>query len=48
VVVEAEATNRRALEGTLALINSCPNVNLLLNKSKFSLGSEYFGAYYGD
>jgi protein-tyrosine kinase len=48
VVVEAEATNRRALEGTLALINGCPNVNLLLNKSKFSLGSEYFGAYYGD
>jgi receptor protein-tyrosine kinase len=48
VVVEAEATNRRALEGTLALITGCPTVNLLLNKSKFSLGSEYFGAYYGD
>ena len=48
VVVEAEKTNRRALEGTLALINSCPNVNLLLNKTKFSLGAEYFGAYYGE
>jgi receptor protein-tyrosine kinase len=48
VVVEAERTNRRALEGTLALINGCPNVNLLLNKTKFSLGAEYFGAYYGD
>ncbi len=48
VVVEAEGTNRRALEGTLALITACPSINLLLNKSKFSLGSEYFGAYYGD
>ncbi|MEJ0072317.1 MAG: XrtA-associated tyrosine autokinase [Pseudomonadota bacterium] len=48
VVVEAEKTNRRALEGTLALIKGCPNINMLLNKSKFSLGSEYFGAYYGD
>jgi exopolysaccharide/PEP-CTERM locus tyrosine autokinase len=48
VVVESEKTNRRALEGTLALINGCPHVNLLLNKTKFSLGSEYFGAYYGE
>jgi receptor protein-tyrosine kinase len=48
VVVEAEKTNRRALEGSLALISGCPNVNLLLNKTKFSLGAEYFGAYYGD
>lgn len=47
VVVEAEKTNRRTLDGTLGLLNGCPNVNLLLNKSKFSLGSEYFGAYYG-
>jgi receptor protein-tyrosine kinase len=48
VVVEADQTNRRTLEGTLALLSSCPNINLLLNKTKFSLGAEYFGAYYGN
>lgn len=45
MVVEAEKTSQRAVESALSLLSKCPNINLLLNKSKISVGSEQFGSY---
>jgi len=47
MVIEAEKTQRRTLEDALALLNACPNVNLLLNKSRVSFGAEGYGGYGG-
>jgi protein-tyrosine kinase len=47
MVVEAQKTQRRTLEDALALLNACPNVNLLLNKSHVSFGAEGYGGYGG-
>ena len=47
MVVEAEKTQRRTLEDAIALLNACPNVNLLLNKSRVSFGAEAYGGYGG-
>jgi protein-tyrosine kinase len=45
-VVEADRTSQAALDSALALVNSCNNINLLLNKSRTSGGAERFGTYY--
>jgi len=45
VVVEAESTQRNAVEETIALVSSCKHVSLLLNKSRYK-DSDSFG-YYG-
>jgi len=46
-VVEAEETGQSLVEEALAGLSGCPNVNLLLNKSRPWLGQSGFGAYYG-
>lgn len=46
-VVEAERTAQSSLDSALALVNSCKNISLLLNKARANSGSEKFGAYYG-
>lgn len=45
VVVEAERTSRKAVERATELISACPNINLVLNKSKSKIGGDEFGAY---
>ncbi len=45
VVVEAESTQRNAVEETIALVSSCKHVSLLLNKSRYK-DTDSFG-YYG-
>ncbi len=48
VVVESEATQRQAVEETIALVSGCKNVSLLLNKCRYqdTGGFGYYG-YYG-
>lgn len=45
VVVEAETTQRQAVEETIALVSGCKHVSLLLNKSRYK-DADSFG-YYG-
>jgi len=45
VVVEAERTSRRAVDRATELVSGCPNINLVLNKSKSKIGADEFGAY---
>lgn len=45
VVVEAEVTQRQAVEETIALVSGCKNVSLLLNKCQYK-ETDSFG-YYG-
>lgn len=46
-VVEAEKTGEAELKESLEMISACKNINLVLNKSRFSSGKKKFGAYYG-
>ncbi|MBL8698823.1 MAG: AAA family ATPase [Alphaproteobacteria bacterium] len=45
VVIEADRTSARAVQSALSLISRCPSINLVLNKTRVSLGSEEFGNY---
>ncbi|MDT7934700.1 MAG: XrtA-associated tyrosine autokinase [Sphingomonadaceae bacterium] len=45
-VVQAETTKEGALREGLALMSSCPSVQLLLNRSRFHSGVRRFGDYY--
>lgn len=45
MVVEAERTQRSELESALELVQACPTVMLLLNKTRLS-GGDTFGAYF--
>lgn len=45
-VVEAETTREAELREGLALMAACPNVQLLLNRSRFDTGVKRFGDYY--
>lgn len=45
-VVQAEATRESELREGLALMSGCPNVQLLLNRSRFNAGGRRFGSYY--
>lgn len=47
VVVESEKTTQDALKEALSLLDANKGINLILNKSRQSFGSDYYGAYYG-
>ena len=46
VVVRADSTGQGALEDTVSLLSSCPNIELLLNAVHFSPSGRKFGSYY--
>lgn len=46
-VVEAERTSVSQVKTALIQISECKNINLLLNKSRLTTGSEMFRQYYG-
>jgi protein-tyrosine kinase len=46
-VVEAENTNETQLKEALSMVSACPNIHLLLNKTRFNTGARKFGTYYG-
>jgi receptor protein-tyrosine kinase len=46
-VVEAERTNETELTEALTLMNGCSNINLILNKTRFTVSKKKFGSYYG-
>jgi protein-tyrosine kinase len=46
LVVEAERTTEMEVKGALEMLTTCPNVMLLLNKTKTRFG-RYYGGYYG-
>ncbi|PCI46152.1 MAG: protein tyrosine kinase [Alphaproteobacteria bacterium] len=46
-VVEAERTREEELSDALKMIDKCKNINLVLNKARFSAGNKRFGSYYG-
>src|ERR1700747_613606 len=43
-VIEAHGTQRDEIEASLSMLNVCPRISLLLNKSD-TLASEHFGSY---
>ncbi|MDX1251057.1 MAG: tyrosine-protein kinase family protein [Gammaproteobacteria bacterium] len=47
VVVESEKTTQDALKEALSLLDANKSINLILNKSRQSFGSDYYGSYYG-
>jgi receptor protein-tyrosine kinase len=46
-IVEAERTREEELSGAFKMIDKCKNINLLLNKARFTAGNKRFGSYYG-
>lgn len=48
MVVEWGATTRQAVEQALPLIGTCQNINFVLNKATFYVGSDRFGMYTAD
>ncbi len=46
-VIEAERTREEELHDAFKLIEKCKNINLLLNKARFTAGKKRFGSYYG-
>ena len=46
-VVEAEATREPEIREGLAMLGSCRNIQLLLNKSRYQPGGRRYGTYYG-
>jgi protein-tyrosine kinase len=47
MVVNADNTTDSALRDALSLLNGCDNIQLLLNRAKFSPTGRKFGNYYG-
>ncbi|MXO66030.1 AAA family ATPase [Altericroceibacterium endophyticum] len=47
LVARADKTGQSALEDALSLLESCPNIRLMLNAAHFSPSGRRFGAYYG-
>jgi protein-tyrosine kinase len=47
MVVHADVTNDSALRDAISLLSGCDNMQLLLNKTKFSPTGRKFGNYYG-
>jgi protein-tyrosine kinase len=47
MVVHADVTTDTALRDALSLLSGCDNIQLLLNKTKFSPTGRKFGSYYG-
>lgn len=48
MVVEWGSTTRQAVEQALPLIGTCQNINFVLNKATFYVGSDRFGMYTAD
>lgn len=46
-VIEADQTREPQIREALSLISVCPNITLLLNKTRFNGGTGKFGYYYG-
>lgn len=46
-VVEAERTLEADVKEALSMVGSCKNINMVLNKSRFTVGNKKFGSYYG-
>jgi len=46
-VIEAERTREEELNDAFKMIEKCKNINLLLNKARFTAGKKKFGSYYG-
>lgn len=47
VIVRADQTGKGALDDAVALLDGCPNLQLLLNATQFSPSGRRFGTYYG-
>lgn len=47
MIVHADVTNESALRDALSLLSGCENIQLLLNRTKFSPTGRKFGNYYG-
>jgi protein-tyrosine kinase len=47
MIVHADVTNDSALRDAISLLSGCDNMQLLLNKTKFSPTGRKFGNYYG-
>ena len=47
MVVHADVTTDTALRDSLSVLSGCDNIQLLLNKTKFSPTGRKFGSYYG-
>jgi MinD-like ATPase involved in chromosome partitioning or flagellar assembly len=47
MVVHADVTTDSALRDALSLLSGCENIQLLLNRAKFSPTGRKFGNYYG-
>ena len=47
LVVRADTTLESALRDAIGLMGACPQIQLLLNGTKFSPGGRRFGTYYG-
>ena len=47
MVVRAGTTGQGAVEDATSLLSACPNIQLLLNATQFSLSGRSFGSYYG-
>jgi protein-tyrosine kinase len=47
MVVHADVTTENALRDALSLLSGCENIQLLLNRAKFSPTGRKFGNYYG-
>ncbi|APG62452.1 hypothetical protein LPB140_06225 [Sphingorhabdus lutea] len=47
VVVHADVTTESALRDAIGLLDGCDNIQLLLNRAKFSPTGRSFGSYYG-
>jgi len=46
-VIEAEKTQEEELVDAFKMIEKCKNINLILNKARFTAGRKRFGSYYG-
>ncbi|WP_262691490.1 XrtA-associated tyrosine autokinase [Kordiimonas aestuarii] len=46
-VIEAEKTTEPQIKESLSMISSCENINLILNKTRFSGSNKKFASYYG-
>ncbi len=46
-VIEAENTTEPQIQEAIPMVSACENINLLLNRTKFSGSSKKFATYYG-
>uniref|UniRef100_UPI003A959251 XrtA-associated tyrosine autokinase n=1 Tax=Kordiimonas sp. TaxID=1970157 RepID=UPI003A959251 len=46
-VIEAEKTTEPQIKESLSMISSCENINLILNKTRYSGSNKKFASYYG-